>query len=108
MLDFDHVAFWRDQLPRLFLYLDLQRYGRMLHNRISHARRQHPTQLKNGRVFRYDCDRAMGGAAFRFHSLHEDENDRSLQRFVQQTGRRGQRYLQKMDRDRLGPLHYIG
>jgi hypothetical protein len=39
----------------------------------------------------------VGGAAFRFHSLHEDENDRSLQRFVQQTGRRGQRYLQKMD-----------
>jgi hypothetical protein len=40
MLDFDHVAFWRNTLPRLFLYLDLSRYGRLLHNRSMHAKRR--------------------------------------------------------------------
>jgi hypothetical protein len=72
MLDFDHVGFWRDTLPHLFIYLDMARYGRMEHNRLTNSKR---------RGARID-DHARGEAAFRFYSRGGD-----LQEFVQNTGR---------------------
>jgi hypothetical protein len=72
LLDFDHRGYWRNVLPRLFLYLDIERYGRMEHNRVMHGKR---------RAARLD-DRAWGEAAFKSNS---DGGD--LQRFVQNSGR---------------------
>jgi hypothetical protein len=86
MLDFDHVAYWGNVLPRLFLYLDIPRYGRMEHNRIMQAKRRAPLIH----------DRAWGEAAFRFYSMGGNESTGStLQRFVQNTGRG--RHLEPID-----------
>ena len=98
MLAFDHICYWRKQLPGLFLFLDLEHYGRTISNRISRSKRQRP---------RIDWDRVLGFNTFKILSLHDDGNASSLQQFVKTVGRK-QPYLHRIPvdhiLDRIEPL----
>jgi hypothetical protein len=105
--DFWQNEFWSKQLRGLFVSVDLQHYGRSIANRASNSRRQKPriteTSLKSGRVFRYDCDRAIGGAGFKIESLHPDRNSRSMQQFIKRVGRKS--FIHSIPMDHYQPHH---
>jgi hypothetical protein len=119
MLNFDHAGFWRAELPRLFVFFDAERYGRLLDNQARGTKRQHAriyeTKLSNGRVFRENGDSMIGGTAYKILSMQHENDYRSMQQFVKRVGRK-QPYLQAIPVDHIlsrvrpvwGCTHYIG
>jgi hypothetical protein len=84
LLNFDHRTYCSKHL-RLY-EMDLSRLGRRHSNQRSRARRQKPRFCRHGGLV-YDEDRAMGCVIFRHWSTHENQQQRSIQRFIDQYGR---------------------
>jgi hypothetical protein len=75
LMNFDFNGYFRKYM-RLYR-LDMERLGRYDHNKRTHAKRKR-TDIN---------DRTLGMALYRILSAHADQQDRSLQRFVDQYGR---------------------
>ena len=98
-LDFDHVAHWQRHLT--CYRIDFAQLGRSHLNGIEGNRRQKP-RVDIGRTgFAYDQDAATGRILFRALSVHEHQQMRSMQRFVDQHGRGA--FLRRLDVSALLP-----
>ena len=103
-LDFDHVAHWQRHLA--CYRIDFAQLGRSHLNEIEGTRRQKP-RVDIGRTgFAYDQDAATGHVLWRVLSVHEHQQMRSMQRFIDQHGRGA--FLRRLDVSALLPsINYV-
>ena len=84
LLSFDFASYWASRLR--LLEIDLDRLGRFHNNRLSGQRRR-LTKLHRSGAFRYNVDRATGAILFRNRGVHQNQEVRSVQQFVDRYGR---------------------
>jgi hypothetical protein len=90
---FNFNQYWQSHLP--LFYLDLERYGRWLSNKVTGQRRQKPAIAPSRKGHCYNLDLQNGLVSYLAHSLHPNGKQRSLQQFVQTEGRGP--YLEQID-----------
>ena len=103
LIEFDPVAHWERYLA--CYWIDFAHLGRTHANKLAGTRRQKPLVSSKG-GWTYNVDAASGSLLFRALSAHEQQEMRSVQRFIDEYGRGP--FLRRLDLSSLTPsIDYV-